>query len=288
MTLSIGILGSLVIESTDCRLGKLPKKARGLLAYLAAAGGQSVSRERLADLLWPYQGSEQARHSLRNCLLELRKGLGDATVHLAAEFSHCKLDDVAVDLDLFERLSRSLHTTELQAAADLYRGELLADFHISSEPFQEWLASERDRTLGLVCDVLQRLTAIYDAAGAPDAAIQCGRRLVALEPLSEIGQRALMRAYARAGRRGEALRQYRSCTEILKRELGVAPDAETRSLAEEIMTSGGAAALPGISINPDCRAAPARPRSGTTRVEQLRQARHADRCNGRACCRASQ
>src|SRR5882672_10284343 len=108
MTLSINILGSLVIESNDFRIGKLPKKARALLAYLAAQGGQPVSRERLADLLWPYQGSEQARHSLRNCLLELRKALGTgAALHLVADFASCRIQDVSVDLDRFEQLSRS-------------------------------------------------------------------------------------------------------------------------------------------------------------------------------------
>jgi len=60
MTLSISILGSLLIESNECRFERLPKKARALLAFLAVQGGQAVSRERLADLLWPYQGSEQA------------------------------------------------------------------------------------------------------------------------------------------------------------------------------------------------------------------------------------
>src|SRR6266699_3053423 len=235
MALAIGILGPLVIESDDFSLGKLPKKARALLAYLAAQGGQIVSRERLADLLWPYQGSEQARHSLRNCLLELRKALGDnAAQHLVADFANCCLQHVTADLDDFERLSRSQRRSELQAAAGLYRGEFLADFDIDSEPFQEWLASERDRTLALICDILQRLTAEHDVAGEHDAAIQSGRRLVALDPLSEFGQRALMRAYARAGRRGEALRQYKSCAETLKRELGVAPDAETQALAAEI------------------------------------------------------
>src|SRR6516164_6063805 len=243
MALSIGILGSLVIERDDCRLGKVPKKARALLGYLAAQGGQAVSRERLADLLWPYQGSEQARHSLRNCLLELRKALGPSGAgYLVADFANCRIQDVAVDLDRFERLSRSQNRAELQAAADLYRGEFLADFHIDSEPFQEWLAAERDRTLALICDILQRLTAAQDAAGEFDAAIQSGRRLVALDPLSEFGQRALMRAYARAGRRGEALRQYKSCAETLKRELGVAPDAETQALAHEMARSGSAPA----------------------------------------------
>ena len=240
MTLSISILGSLVIESDECRLGKVPKKARALLAYLAAQGGQTVSRERLADLLWPYQGSDQARHSLRNCLLELRKALGpSAALHLVADFANCRMQEVAADLDNFEHLSRSQQRSDLQAAAELYRGEFLADFDIDSEPFQEWLAAERDRTLAVVCDVLQRLTAAQDAAGEHEAAIQSGRRLVALDPLSEFGQRALMRAYAHAGRRGEALRQFRSCAETLKRELGVAPDVETQALANDIARSGG-------------------------------------------------
>jgi len=239
MALSIGVLGSLVIERDGCRLGKVPKKARALLGYLAAQGGQAISRERLADLLWPYQGSEQARHSLRNCLLELRKALGSSAArHLVADFANCRIDEVVVDLDRFERLSRSLDRAELQAAAELYRGEFLADFDLDSEPFQEWLAAERDRTLALICDILQRLTAAHDAAGESDAAIQSGRRLVALDPLSEFGQRALMRAYARAGRRGEALRQYKSCAETLKRELGVAPDAETQALAHEMARAG--------------------------------------------------
>ena len=286
MALSIGILGPLVIESDDGGLGKIPKKARALLGYLAAQGGQAVSRERLADLLWPFQGSEQARHSLRNCLLELRKALGaGAARYLVSDFANCRIQDVVVDLDRFERLSRSQQASELRAAAELYRGEFLADFVIDSEPFQEWLAAERDRTLGLICDILHRLTARQAADGEPDAAIQSGRRLVALDPLSEFGQRALMRAYAKAGRRGEALRQYRSCAETLKRELGVAPDPETQALAGEIARlvnvgepmalgrAAGAGSGPGEMAAP--RAAPARapevpsapPTPGTARLK---------------------
>ena len=108
MTLSISILGPLVIESGNCRLGKVPKKARALLAFLAAQGSQPVSRERLADLLWPYQGSEQARHSLRNCLLELRKALGRGSdSHLETDFANCRVQSAVVDLESFERLARS-------------------------------------------------------------------------------------------------------------------------------------------------------------------------------------
>ena len=240
MSLTIHVLGPLVIKSDGCRLDKLPKKARALLSFLAAQNGEAVSRERLADLLWPYQGSEQGRHSLRNCLLELRKALGRGSASdLAADFANCRIEDASVDLDAFERLSRSRDRGELQTAADLYRGDFLADFYIASEPFQEWLGAARDRALAAICDILERLIALEDAAGDYEAAIQSGRRLVTLEPLSESGQRALMRAYARGGRRGEALRQYKSCVNTLQRELSVTPDEETQALARSIARSGG-------------------------------------------------
>src|SRR5215510_9210169 len=113
MSLSINLLGPLVIKSDECRLDKLPKKARALLAFLAAQRGQAVSRERLADLLWPYQGSEQSRHSLRNCLLELRKALRpEAAQYLVCDFAHCRLRDAEVDLDRFERLARGPQRSE--------------------------------------------------------------------------------------------------------------------------------------------------------------------------------
>jgi DNA-binding SARP family transcriptional activator len=241
MTLSISILGPLVIESNDCRLGNVPKKARALLAFLAAQRGQAVGRERLADLLWPHQKSERAYHSLRNCLLELRQALGpSAPRFMVTDHRDCRIRDVVTDLDRFERLANSPHPSELQAAADLYRGEFLAGADIDSDPFQEWLAAERDRTLALVSDILQRLIAALSAAGEYNAAIQSGYRLVVLDPLSELGQRSLIRALALAGRPSEALRQYKSCAETLEREFGVAPDAETQTLAEIILRSNRA------------------------------------------------
>jgi hypothetical protein len=72
-------LSRLVATNPDCGLGP-------------GAGGRAVSRERLADLLWLHQGSEQARDGLRNCLLELRKALGaNAVRYLVSDFAHCRL-----------------------------------------------------------------------------------------------------------------------------------------------------------------------------------------------------
>ena len=255
MTLSISVLGPLVTESDRGRFEKLPKKALAVLALLAAQEGHAVNRERLARLLWDRQS--EARHSLRSCLLKLRQALGSsAALHLVADQNMCRLQNVLVDLDCFKQLSHSRDQSEMQAAADLYRGEFLAGFDIGAEPFKEWMAVERYRTLTVVCNLVLRLATDQSRAGNHDAAIRSGRRLLMLDPLFELGQRALIGAYARAGRRAEALRQYKSCAETLERELGVAPDGETQALVEAILRTD--------------RAGKQRSRQLTSQVDQFR------------------
>ena len=134
--LSIGVLGPLVINGGNH--GKFPKKARALIAYLACQHGETVARNKLADLLWPYQGSEQARHSLRNCSLEVRKSLGPALTHcFSTTFSTCQLVDYQSDLEMLEA---GANTDDFQG--HLYRGPFLTTLDINSEPWEDWVTSE--------------------------------------------------------------------------------------------------------------------------------------------------
>ncbi len=71
-----------------------------------------------------------------------------------------------------------------------------------------------------------------------EPAIRTALRLVALDLLQEVAHRALMRLYARAGRRGAALRQYQECVSVVQRELGAEPEAETRQLYQSILRRG--------------------------------------------------
>lgn len=51
------------------------RKAQAILAYLAMCGEAVVPRRRLARLLWSTRWDEQARASLRQSLMELRRGI---------------------------------------------------------------------------------------------------------------------------------------------------------------------------------------------------------------------
>jgi TolB-like protein/Tfp pilus assembly protein PilF len=104
------------------------RKAKGLLAYLALTPRQSRSREELMALLWSDRGEAQARASLRQALVGLRKDLGpDAEALIVTN------DAVALDSD----------RVVVEDAGD--GEELLAGLHIHDPAFEEWLRDERLR-----------------------------------------------------------------------------------------------------------------------------------------------
>ncbi len=236
----IGLLGRFFLRTDGRDAGRLAKKGQALIAYLALNRGASAGRERLADLLWPEQDSDHARHSLRNCLLQLRNALPDTERWLIADGDGLRLEPGAteVDADRFLELGRSDGLADLAQAAQLYRGALLTDLAVNSEPFESWVGPERARLQAAACQLHERLAAAQEAAGQTEAALATARRLVALERFSEEGHRRLMRLYAQSGRRAAAISQYRTFVALLREELGVGPDAETEALAKRIQSHG--------------------------------------------------
>ena len=76
-------------------------------------------------------------------------------------------------------------------------------------------------------DMCSRLSSYELAAGCYSAAAHWATAMLEEDRCNEAAYRQLMRAYATEGRRGEALRQYQRCKQVLQAELGVAPMAET-------------------------------------------------------------
>jgi len=108
----------------------IPQRAKGLIAYLAMHAGRSVSREALANLLWSYSASQQARQSLRQCLTDVRAALGPAKDSLEATRAAIRFTQSAntdIDIRRFEALAhrQSRMTSQRRAsfiAANFSRG----------------------------------------------------------------------------------------------------------------------------------------------------------------------
>src|SRR5262245_3377232 len=180
----------------------------------------------------------QARANLRNALSRIKKSLPKAVrASVIIDGASVSLDPsaVAVDVARFERLLADGRMDALGQIAVLYRGDLLAGLVLSERPFEEWLTAERARLPELAIQGLSPLFASQEQAGEPEAAVQTGLRLLALDALQELVHRAVMSLYAGLGRRQAALRQYQLCMDALKRELNAPPEAETTHLYQQIL-----------------------------------------------------
>jgi len=239
MRLVVRLLGELQVRrGTSGAVVRVPaRKVRALLAYLATHPGRAHPRDRLTALLWPdVVGDSRARQSLRQALAGLRRALGSARA-LLVDADTVAVDPSRLDVDVihFERLIAAGGQPKLLQAVALYQGDLLDGFHVKSPAFEHWLLTERERLRELARQALAQLLEHQSRAGATEAAIHTASRLLALDVLREDVHRALMRLYVARGQRGAALRQYQSCVGVLRRELGVEPDATTKRLYQDIL-----------------------------------------------------
>jgi DNA-binding SARP family transcriptional activator len=188
---------------------------------------------------------------LRTCLWAARKSLGGARHRIiASDGEDIVLDQGAFDVDALtlRRLAAEGGRAELEAAANLYGGELLAGLDVESEAFESWRRSEDTRYRDQIADVLLRMTARLAEDGETERAIETASRLLHLDPLHETAARQLMRLYVESGRRASALQIYRELSARLRDELGVEPEAETRRAYAE--AERGSAAAPSESPAP--------------------------------------
>ena len=246
--LQVRLLGGLDMEAEGRALSLSARKARALLAYLAFHAGRPFSREQLSALLWEEHDPARARQSLRQVLTVLRSSLaaaGAAPPQVEGDHIGLHRESVQVDVHALERRLDVGAGADLLAAVELYRGDLLAGFDPRAPAYEEWLAGERARLRERMLAALDSLLSAELQGEAGEPAVALALRILHLDPLREPAHRALMRLYARQGRTGLALSQYRRCRDLLRDELGVAPEAATEDLAREILTSRRArAAVP--------------------------------------------
>jgi predicted ATPase/DNA-binding SARP family transcriptional activator len=209
------------------------KRARLLLSWLALRPGHSGSREEIAALLWSERSEAQAHQSLRQTLAVIRRMLDDhaeAILRIDREVVAFAADAVHSDVAFLLHRDADSAIGELEQAVAGYHGDFLEGISIHDPVAQEWL---HDRRAELRASAIQRfewLLGAYGQAGRHADAEPIASRLIEIDPLAEEGHRALIRSYLAGGKRAMALRQYQRCRDILARDLGVEPAAETKAL----------------------------------------------------------
>lgn len=200
----------------------LPALTAALLTWLIIEG--PTARQRLASLLWPDSDEQAARNSLRQRLFQMRRQLGAELVTSGEVLALA--DGVAHDLD------------DADTVLDGQPGDFGPDF-------AAWLARLRAQRLERARARLQARVEAAEGAQDWNAMLEAAQGLLAFDPLREEAHRLVMRAHYLRGDRAAALLAFDRCEQLLKDEVGVAPDAQTRALLRAISASSPSPA-PGL------------------------------------------
>ena len=207
------------------------RKGLWLLALLALRPGRSVSREWLAQTLWPDSEPSQAFYNLRQCLTDLRHALGSEADCLLAPTPQTLSLDVArtgVDVIAFDAAIANGSLPALEQAIGLYQGSLLEGCS------EEWAVSERALREQHYFTALETLANATMARQQPARSVPYLRLLVAADPFREAAHGVLMQALADCGDHAAVTQVYRDLRLRLHSELNAAPAPATDALYKRL------------------------------------------------------
>lgn len=247
-TVQVQCFGSFELSFDGAPITHWPlEKARELLAFLLAHGGSSVSREVVAEALWPDLGWDASvKHMLANAASTLRGVLrsacGDSELQplvTARQRYHLQPALFRTDLDTFDaalQRARTLPPSDAMEAYEralaMYRGDFLEREVFSwAEPYR---IDYRERMI----TAARHGAAIAFERGESRRAVAFYQAILEREPIDEEAARGLMRSLAAAGDPNGARKIYRVLAAALQTELDdprVVPAPETRAMLAEIV-----------------------------------------------------
>ena len=208
------------------------RRTLALLALLAAAGKNGLSRDKMMAYLWPERDTGHARALLKQACYALRRDLHTHELLLGAPELRLNQAVLASDVQAFEE---ALQRGDIEAAVRVYAGPFLDGFFVGKAPeFERWVEAERARLKQRACWAIETLATAAAARGEHEAAVTWWRHLSALDPLNARIARALMGALAATGDRAGALRHARIHESLLREELDAAPDPAVTDFARRL------------------------------------------------------
>lgn len=243
----LGVLGPLELRVAGSLVDIRPGIPRTILICLLLRRGETVSSQRLIDVLWGEQLPVNPANALQAQVSYLRKRLaahaatgpivtrpGGYSLEIAPESIDAhRFEEVVLAVSrLDKREPAAVHAglANLDDALGLWRGQALVD--VSDHEFAIGEATRLEEL---------RLVAIELRS---DLALELGRHreligeltlLVGEYPFRERLRQQLMLSLYRSGRQTEALRAYAEARRIFVDELGIEPGIELRELERRIL-----------------------------------------------------
>lgn len=189
-------------------------------------------REKLVAYLWPDSDSERARPLLSDSIYRINQAVGGEALLAIGEELRLNTDVLRSDVVDFRD---AIACRDWERAVELYTGPFLDGFYLTSaDEFERWIETERDALARDRARALEALVTAAEESGDTDGAVRWARMLAAHDALSSRFALRLMSALERAGDPSAALNHARIHSQLVRNELGVAPDASIAQFEERL------------------------------------------------------
>ncbi|WP_162907642.1 AfsR/SARP family transcriptional regulator [Allorhizocola rhizosphaerae] len=247
------------LDDTELELG--PARQKGLLALLALAAGQPLSRAHLAEALWGAERPPSHANIIQVYVARLRRAFEpDRPARSPSHILRSVGDGYALAVEPESvdalRLRRALaEAARARRAGDHERVRQLLEPALASwrHPLQGAVFFTDQSTISSLVD--DRWTAVaWLAAAAIETGGAAGvlaplQETAAARPWDEMTQALLVRALHAVGRKGEAIDAYRRIRQTLREELGVEPGHELAEAFAAALSDADAPAERGFVVS---------------------------------------
>ena len=211
-------------------------KVRELFFYLLAHRSTGIRKEQIMAEFWPEATPTRAALSLKGALYRLRRLY--AEVHQRdGRYAPALPEGSWYDVEAFESLLDQAETAKTnqdrieayREALTLYGGDYLGTFD------SPWCTLERERLRERYRQGLHALAALFLSQGEYTKSQDLYRQALTVNEFDEIACQGLLRSYAGAGQRPQALTLYHQFAKHLYEEIGITPTSETEAIYQELL-----------------------------------------------------
>jgi two-component SAPR family response regulator len=223
------------------------KRARDIFCYIASSKHRRVEKDVLIDTFWSDEDLAAIEKNFHPTISHIRKALNsrqalkqnfivfrDGAYQLNPELSY------TIDTEEFDRYvaeaekakregDDALFRQNLDAAHELYRGEFMAGV------YESWAEEQRGYYREQFARILNALAKAAFKEKNWSQSIKLAQEILQDDPFREDVHRLLMRVYAAQGKRSQVKEQFENLQKVLKSELGVEPEAQTRRILQELL-----------------------------------------------------
>ncbi|MCT4592880.1 MAG: AAA family ATPase [Anaeromicrobium sp.] len=197
------------------------KKAGALFYYLIV--NKQATRDTLVNLLWGGSDDKTAKKNLRQAMYKIRKSF-NMDIIISPRKSMVMINPhIHIEIDLIDFMEQKIDLKEF------YYEEFLKGFNVKDgEEFESWMINYREYLNGVYISRLKEKIEGEDN-------IPYLKKLIRIDEYEEDAYKKIMLAYGDQGKFYKVEEIYEKLKKLLKSELGVEPEEETKKVYDKIL-----------------------------------------------------